>query len=335
MILYVLRRLATLVVIAAALSVIVFALIQALPGDPAVMRAGGVEATPESVARARQELGLDLPLAVQYGRFVRNVLVADFGRSLITRQPIAEALRLYLPATVELALVAMLLSCTIGVPAGMLAAVYRNRWPDRLIKPVSIFAASMPLYWLGLVAVLVFYRLLGLLPAGGRLGLTVVPPPFATGLFTVDSLLAGDPALFADAVHHLVLPAAVLSGLPLGTVLNVTRIAFLDVLGEAYINTARAKGLSEARVIAKHALKNAAVPIVTVAGLQLGQLLGGVILTETIFSWPGRGLYMVQAIDTVDYPVIMACTLVYSVAGGLLNFLVDLLYLRLNPRLAM
>lgn len=334
LIVYLARRLAYLVLVILGISMIVFLLVRALPGDPAVMAAGGADATPETIAHARKELGLDQPLIVQYGIFVRHVLTADFGRSLATRSPINVDLKSFVPATLELALAAIFISAVVGIPLGVLAAVFQGRWIDQLVKPSSIFVAAMPIYWLGLMAVLVFYRMLGLLPAGGRLGFTSTPPPAATGLFLVDSLLAGDLALFGDVLRHLVLPATVLSGVSVGVVLNVTRASFIDVLREPYMNTARAKGLSEARVLAKHGVKNAAIPIVTVIGLQLGQLMGGVVLTETIFSWPGVGLYMIRAIDTLDYPIVMACTLVYSISYAVLNLVVDLVYFALNPQIS-
>lgn len=334
MVMYVFRRLAYLGLLVLGMSVIVFLFVRALPGDPAVMAAGGVDATPETIAHATHELGLDRPLLVQYGIFVGSVFTGNFGRSLATRHPIGEDLRSFLPATVELAVAAICISTAIGVPLGIVAALRRNRWLDQLLKSLSVFTSSMPVYWVGLVAVLIFYRFVEILPAAGRLSFGSVPPPLVTGLLTVDSLLAGDLSLFGEALRHLVLPATVLSGISFGVTLNVTRAAFLEVLREPYINTARAKGLSELAVIAKHGLKNAAIPIVTVVGLQLGQLMGGVILTETIFSWPGLGLYLVRAIDTLDYPIIMTCTLVYSLAYGALNFIVDLLYLALNPQIS-
>jgi peptide/nickel transport system permease protein len=330
---YIFRRLAYLALVVLGMSVIVFGFVRVLPGDPAVMAAGGADATPETIAHARKELGLDQPLPVQYSIYVRNIFTGNFGRSLATRHPIGEDLRSFLPATIELALAAVCISALLGIPLGIVAAVRADRWLDQLARSLSIFASSMPVYWLGLVAVLVFYRFLGFLPAGGRLSFGVTPAPFVTGLYTVDGLLAGDLRLFGDALRHLALPATVLSGISFGMIFNVTRASFLEVLKEPYINTARAKGLGELAVIAKHGLKNAAIPIVTVIGLQLGQLMGGVVLTETIFSWPGLGLYMVRAVDTLDYPIIMTCTLVYSLAYGILNFIVDLAYLALNPQI--
>jgi peptide/nickel transport system permease protein len=210
--------------------------------------------------------------------------------------------------------------------------VRAGRWLDRLITPGSVFLGSMPIFWLGLMAVLVFYRVLDLLPAGGRLTVGLTPPSVVTGMLLIDTLLARNLGVFADALRHLILPACILSLISLAMITRVTRAAMLDILHEDYLRTARAKGLSETTVVLKHALRNASVPIVTVVGIQLGQLIGGVVVTETIFSWPGLGLYAVTAVENQDYPAIMAFTLLTTVVYVVINLLVDLLYPLLNPQ---
>jgi len=331
---YLARRLGSLVLVLLGMSVIVFLLLRSLPGDPAVMAAGGADATAEAIAKVREEMGLDEPLVVQYTLFVRNLLRGDLGRSIVTRREVLEDLKAFLPATVELAVASVFLACLVGIPMGVLSAVYRGRWLDALFKPLSVFAASMPVYWLGLMAILMFYGLLGWLPAGGRLSAGNVMPVQVTGLFTVDALLTGRPDLLWDALRHLALPAVVLSGISLGNIANLTRATMLEALAEPFIVTARGKGLPEAAVVMRHAFRNITMPVVTVVGLQLGQLMGGVVLTETIFSWPGLGLYAVSALDNFDYPILMVFTLVYSALYAGINILVDLLCALLNPQLS-
>src|SRR3989449_10873606 len=328
----VLRRLPLLALLLAAISAAVFGLLQYFPGDPAFIPAGGGDATPEMIEHARARLGLDRPMWVRYFLYMRSALTGDFGRSLVNRKPVIEDLRAFWPASAELALAAITISAVVGIPLGVLSAVRAGRWLDRLITPGSAFLGSMPIFWLGLMAVLVFYRVLDLLPAGGRLTVGVTPPPAVTGLLLIDSVLARDLAMFADALRHLILPASILSAISLAMITRVTRAAMLDILHEDYLRTARAKGLAESRVVLKHALRNASVPILTVVGLQLGQLIGGVVITETIFSWPGLGLYAVTAVENQDYPALMAFTLVTTVVYVLINLLVDLLYPLLNPQ---
>ena len=328
----ILQRVPLLVILLAAISLAVFMLAQQLPGDPAFIAAGGGDATPEMIAHARERLGLDRPGWVRYLYYMRNALQGDFGRSMVNSKPVIEDIRKFWPASLELALAAIAISAAAGIPLGVLSAVHAGRWLDRLITPGSVFLGSMPIFWLGLMAVLVFYRLLDLLPAGGRLSVSMAPPAAVTGMYLADSLLARDVAVFGDALRHLILPASILSVISLAMITRVTRAAMLDILHEDYLRTARAKGVPELRVVLKHALRNASVPILTVVGLQLGQLIGGVVITETIFSWPGLGLYAVTAVENQDYPALMAFTLVTTVVYVLINLLVDLLYPLLNPQ---
>ena len=328
----ILRRLPLLALLLAGISLAAFLLTQQLPGDPAFIAAGGGEATPEMIAHARARLGLDRPLWVQYLLYMRGALQGDFGRSMVNARPVIEDLRKFWPASLELALAAIAISAVVGIPLGVASAVRAGRWLDRLITPGSVFLGSMPIFWLGLMAVLVFYRMLDVLPAGGRLTVGATPPPAVTGLFVIDALLARDLAVFGDAVRHLVLPASILSVVSLAMITRVTRAAMLDILHEDYLRTARAKGLAEPIVVLKHGLRNASVPILTVVGIQLGQLIGGVVITETIFSWPGLGLYAVTAVENQDYPAIIAFTLVTTVVYVGINLVVDLLYPVLNPQ---
>ena len=328
----ILRRLPLLALLLAGISLAAFLLTQQLPGDPAFIAAGGGEATPEMIAHARARLGLDRPLWVQYLLYMRGALQGDFGRSMVNARPVIEDLRKFWPASLELALAAIAISAVVGIPLGVASAVRAGRWLDRLITPGSVFLGSMPIFWLGLMAVLVFYRMLDVLPAGGRLTVGAAPPPAVTGLFVIDALLARDLAVFGDAVRHLVLPASILSVVSLAMITRVTRAAMLDILHEDYLRTARAKGLAEPIVVLKHGLRNASVPILTVVGIQLGQLIGGVVITETIFSWPGLGLYAVTAVENQDYPAIIAFTLVTTVVYVGINLVVDLLYPVLNPQ---
>jgi peptide/nickel transport system permease protein len=328
----ILQRVPLLVILLAAISLAVFMLAQQLPGDPAFIAAGGGDATPEMIAHARERLGLDRPGWVRYLYYMRNALQGDFGRSMVNSKPVIEDIRKFWPASLELALAAIAISAAAGIPLGVLSAVRAGCWLDRLITPGSVFLGSMPIFWLGLMAVLVFYRVLDLLPAGGRLSVSTAPPATVTGLYLADALLARDVAVFGDALRHLILPASILSVISLAMITRVTRAAMLDILHEDYLRTARAKGVPESRVVLKHALRNASVPILTVVGLQLGQLIGGVVITETIFSWPGLGLYAVTAVENQDYPALMAFTLVTTVVYVLINLLVDLLYPLLNPQ---
>lgn len=328
-----LRRLPLLVLLLAAISAAVFTLTQYLPGDPAFIAAGGGDATPEMVEHARARLGLDRPMGIRYLLYMRNALTGDLGRSLVNRRPVIEDLRAFWPASVELALAAIAISAVVGIPLGVLSAVWAGRWIDRLITPGSVFLGSMPIFWLGLMAVLVFYRMLDVLPAGGRLTVGVTPPPAVTGMLLIDALLARDLRVFVDALRHLVLPACILSVISLAMVTRVTRAAMLDVLHEDYLRTARAKGLSESLVILKHGLRNAAVPVLTVLGIQLGQLIGGVVVTETIFSWPGIGKLTIDATRAFDYPILMGVLLITAALVVLANLLADIAYAFVDPRI--
>lgn len=334
MLLFVARRLFELVFVVFGMSLMMFLITHALPGDPARVAAGGVEATAEMIRIAGEELGLNRPLPMQYGLYVQRVLTGDFGRSIVTRRRILDDLREYFPATAELALAAVLLACVVGVPLGMVSALRKGKLVDHVTRVVALFGISMPIFWLGLVAILLFYVWLGLLPPGGRIDYVLTPPARVTGLYTIDSLLAGDLERFGSALKHLVLPAIVLSSVSLAFIARMTRSCMLEVLSEDYVRTARAKGVAERGVVGKHALRNAAVPVVVTIGLQLGTLMGGAVLTETIFTWPGVGTYAIAAVENQDYPALMGFAVAFSLLYAVINMAVDVSMAWLNPRVS-
>jgi peptide/nickel transport system permease protein len=330
---YVLRRLLGLVPVLFGITLLVFTFLQLIPGDPA-QAILGERGTPEQLEALREKLGLNRPLYVQYLTFVKNVLTGDLGTSAVSTIPVTEELKRRWPATFELALSATLVAVALGIPVGILAAVRKNSLLDTLSMSLSLVGVSMPVFWLGLLLVYLFAVNLHWLPTGGRLStdLSIDFRPL-TGFLLLDSLLQAKAAVFADALRHLVLPALTLGTIPLAILTRITRSAMLEVLSQDYVRTARAKGLSERAVILKHALKNALLPVVTIIGLQFGTLLGGAILTETIFSWPGIGSYIYEGILNRDYPVVQAGVLVVATVFVLVNLLVDLSYALLDPRI--
>ncbi|GLV47792.1 peptide ABC transporter permease [Thermus sp. LT1-2-5] len=330
---YIVRRLLGLVPVLFGITLLVFLFLQLIPGDPA-QAILGERGTPEQLAALREKLGLNRPLYVQYLTFVRNVLTGDLGTSAVSTIPVAEELKRRWPATFELALAATLVAVVLGIPVGTLAAVRKNSLLDTLSMSLSLVGVSMPVFWLGLLLVYLFAVNLHWLPTGGRLStdLAIDFRPI-TGFLLLDGLLTGQPQVLGDALKHLILPALTLGTIPLAILTRITRSAMLEVLSQDYVRTARAKGLAERQVILKHALKNALLPVVTIIGLQFGTLLGGAILTETIFSWPGIGSYIYEGILNRDYPVVQAGVLVVATAFVLVNLLVDLSYALLDPRI--
>ena len=330
---YIARRLLNLIPVLLGITLLVFTFLHLIPGDPAVVMAGE-RATPEQVAALREQLGLNQPLPVQYLVFLGNLLRLNFGTSIISGVPIAEEIRTRWPATFELSVAAMLVATIIGIPAGVLAAVRKNSAVDNLTMSGSLLGVSLPVYWLGLLLVYLFAVNLQWLPPSGRIsidaGLNFKP---ITGFYVLDSWLQGDFRALQDALAHLILPAITLGTIPLAILARITRSAMLEVLSQDYIRTARAKGLLERWVILKHALKNALLPVVTIIGLQFGTLLGGAILTETIFSWPGIGSWIYEGILSRDYPVVQAGVVFVAVAFVLINLLVDLSYAFFDPRI--
>ena len=329
---FVLARLGLAVPTFVGLTLIAFFLIRIVPGDPIETMAGERGIDPARHAELLREYGLDQPLFVQYGRYIGRVLHGDLGRSIVTREPVIAEFATLFPATVELALSAMLFALALGLPAGILAAVYRNSIFDHGVMGLSLTGYSMPIFWWGLLLILLFSVELDLTPVSGRIDVQYFVEP-VTGFLLIDSVLSGEDGAFASALSHLVLPAIVLGTVPLAVIARMTRSAMLEVLGEDYIRTARAKGLSPLRVIALHALRNALIPVVTAIGLQIGVLFTGAILTETIFSWPGVGKWLIEAINRRDYPVLQGGILLIGTVVMAVNLAVDLTYGLINPRI--
>lgn len=329
---FILTRVSLVIPTFLGITFLTFILIRLVPGDPIEVRVGERGIAPERLAQFRHELGLDLPLWRQFLDYVWNVMTGDFGVSLITHNSVLSEFVTLFPATLELALAAMLFATLIGLPAGILAAVKRGSLFDHGVMGVSLTGYSMPIFWWGLLLILFFSVGLGWTPVSGRLDLLYYIEP-TTGFMLIDTLLVGEYDAFWSALHHLILPTIVLGTVPLAVVARMTRSAMLEVLGEDYIRTAHAKGLSDSRVVGLHALRNALIPVVTVIGLQVGTLLGGAILTETIFSWPGIGKWLIESIGRRDYPALQGGVLLIATSVIAVNLLVDVLYGVLNPRI--
>ena len=332
MIRFLLTRFSLIIPTFIGMTLVAFFLIRMVPGDPIETLAGerGIDA--ERHALLLKEYGLDRPVIVQYGAYIAKVLQGDLGTSLITHAPVLEEFKALFPATIELAVCAILFALLIGIPAGIIAAVKRNSFLDHGVMGVSLTGYSMPIFWWGLLLILLFSVQLDLTPVSGRISVMYYIEP-VTGFLLIDTWLAGDKDAFWSAVSHLILPTIVLGTNPLAVIARMTRSAMLEVLGEDYIRTARAKGLSNLRVVAVHALRNALIPVVTVIGLQIGVLFTGAILTETIFSWPGVGKWMIEAIGRRDYPVLQGGMLLLGIIVMLTNLLVDVTYGIINPRI--
>lgn len=331
MLIYVARRLASLALTLVGLSMVVFAIARLLPGDPAKL-AAGPQASAAEIAALAAEYGLDRPLHEQYWRWAGGLLRGDWGTSILNRRPVAEELAAYLPATLELVIAALAFAIIIGIPAGLISGVYANRWPDVLSRTVSLGLISVPRFFLGLLLQLGFAMWLGLLPLGGRFPLVEPPPEHVTGFYTLDALITGDIEGFAIAFHHLLLPALCLSLSPLATITRMMRAATVEALQQDWVMTERALGLSPGLIVGKYVLRNAASSSLTVIGLYVGWLLGGTVLVETVFDWPGIGLYATRAITTQDFAPIVAVTLVVGAIFVSVNLVVDLLYGVLNPK---
>ncbi|MBA2598830.1 MAG: ABC transporter permease [Chloroflexia bacterium] len=327
------RRMIFLVFVLFGLSLMTFSLSHIIPGDPARLMAGP-RASKSAVAKIREQYGLNDSLPVQYVSYLRNLSQGDLGTSFTTRRPVAEDLKRYLPATIELGALAFVMSTLIGVPLGVISSVRRDKLPDHIARFVSISGLAMPVFWLAIMAQFIFFGRLGWLPDGARIPIGMDAPPTITGLYTIDSLIAGDWATFRLSLIHLIMPATVLAYGSLAVVTRMVRGGMLEVLNQDYIRTARAKGITPGNVIFGHAVKNAMLPTVTSLGLQVGLLLSGAFLVEIVFSWPGIGRYAVEAIQRLDYNATMATTLVIALIFVLMNLFVDILYLFLDPRIA-
>jgi peptide/nickel transport system permease protein len=311
-------------------SVVVFVMVRAIPGDPAQILLGQA-ATPDQVADVRERLGLNEPLPTQYFLFIRDALTGDLGDSLAFGQPVTTVLIERFPATLELTLAALLFAVAVGVPIGVIAAVRQYSLLDKITSVIALTGVSMPVFWLALVLVVVFTVQLDWLPFPGRVGGDVSFTSY-TGLYLLDTLITFNLPAFWDVLRHLILPAVALGTIPMAVITRMTRSSMLEVMGEDYVRTARAKGVVPWRVVFRHALRNAMLPTITVIGLQFGLLMGGAILTETIFGWPGVGQTAIESVNRRDYAMIQGIVLYGATLFVLVNLLVDVLYAVLDPR---
>ncbi len=328
------RRLLLMIPILVGITLVAFVVSHAVPADPIIANLGQrAQDDPGIVARYRHEWGLDQSLPVQYLIYVWNLIHGNLGVSITSRRPVSTDLRQYFPATLELATAATIFSVIIGIPLGVLAAVRRNRPADHLSRLISLIGISTPVFWLGLLALIIFYYHLGWFPGAGQIDVGVRVPRTITGMLVLDSLIEGDWPALTNGLWHLVLPAVVLGSYTLGIVTRMTRGSMLEVLAQDYIRTARAKGVRRGAVVFRHALRNALIPTLTLVGLAYGSLLSGAVLTETIFSWPGIGRYATTTAGSLDFPAIMGVALLTAFIFVVLNLIVDVLYGVLNPQI--
>ncbi|BCH29262.1 peptide ABC transporter permease [Mesorhizobium sp. L-8-10] len=328
---FILRRLLLLIPVIVGLTVIMFAIARLLPGDPVAL-AAGPNATKAEIEALAVEYGLDKPVWVQYANYVSGLVHGDLGTSLLTRRPVAADIAAYLPATLELVFAAMFIAVAVGIPLGLVTAVWRNRWPDYLAQVGAIGAISMPRFFLGLLLQLCFAMWLMWLPLGGRLPIVVIPPPTVTGFLTIDSLIAGNWTAFTLSLRHLALPAIAMSLSPLATIMRMMRSSTIEVMQQDYVMTARALGLSSTKIVTKYVARNAVSATLTVIGLYFGWLLGGTVLVETVFDWPGLGLYATKAIVSQDMMPVIGVALVIGLLFVIANLVIDILYGVINPK---
>ena len=332
---FIFRRLGLVIPTFIGITLLTFAFVHLIPGDPIMIMAGERGISPERHALLMHQFGLDLPIWKQYFIYINGVLHGDLGISLSSRTPVWNEFIPRFQATLELGICAMLFAIVVGIPVGIIAAVKRGSIFDHTAVSISLAGYSMPIFWWGIMLIMFVSVKLNLLPVSGRISDVVFldeSKPL-TGFMLVDTLLWGEPGDFKDAIQHIILPAVVLGTIPLAVIVRMTLSAMLEVLGEDYIRTARAKGLTPLRVILVHALRNAMLPVITIIGLQVGSLLAGAILTETIFSWPGLGRWLIEALQRRDYPVVQGGVLLIAILIIAVNFIVDILYGVVNPRI--
>lgn len=329
---YIASRLLVLVPTVLGIVLLAFFLVRQLHGDAVEARSGERGITTEQLAERRHALGLDRPLYEQFGVYLGQLMQGDLGKSYVTQRPVIDEFVELFPATIELSVVAMIFAVVIGLPAGILAALTRGSILDHGVMGAALAGYSMPIFWWAILLIVLFSNILGLTPVSGRLDVLYYIEP-TTGFMLIDTLLSDEPESFWSALRHLILPSIVLGTIPLAVIARMTRSAMLEVLGEDYIRTARAKGLSPFRVVWVHALRNALIPVITVIGLQVGTLLAGAVLTETIFSWPGVGKWLIDAIGRRDFPAVQGGILLIAVTIIAVNLAVDLLYGLINPRI--
>lgn len=329
---YVLRRILLTIPVLFGVIVITFVVSHLIPGDPARLMAGP-HAPPEVILNLRLKMGLDKPIYEQFFVYFSDLLHGDFGMSITTRRPVLDDLMRFFPATLELTIASMILSVAVGIPLGIVSATRHNKIPDHVSRIFSLTGVATPVFWSGLMVLLVFYYILGLVPGPGRLDVGVPMPRQITGLLVLDSILAGNLQAFVNSIGHLILPTAVLAFSTMGMIVRMVRSSMLEVLREDYIVMARSKGLPERTVVYRHAFKNALIPTITLTGLIFGSLLSGTVLVETIFSWPGIGRYAVTAITYLDFAAVMGYTLIVTLVYIVVNLCVDVLYAIVDPRI--
>lgn len=330
---FLVARVTTMLVMALLATLVVFLITNTVPGDPVLAQLGDQAASdPAFVAQWRHDYGLDRPLWERYFIFLKGLSHGDLGKSIHSQRPVLDDIEEYTPATLELGTVAFILTLIVGIPLGILAAVKRDSWIDHLARVVSLLGVSSPTFWLAFILLAVFYGYFQIAPGPGRLDPIALPPPTVTGFYLINSALAGDWDTFQDAAAHLVLPSIVLAAATIGLITRTTRASMLEAIRQDYVRMGRAKGLRERRVILGHVLPNALVPVVTLGGLAYANLLTGAVLTETVFAWPGLGRYTFLSAAALDFPAIMAITLIVAVTYLVVNLITDISYALLDPR---
>lgn len=329
---FIVRRLLLLIPVLIGVTIITFVISHVIPADPAIAFAGGPKAQPETIERIREELHLNEPIYIQYFYYLNDLIHFNLGKSYLESRPVTDALSQYFPATFELTVIAMLISIPLGIIGGIISAIRRNKLSDQITRFIAIIGYSLPIFWLALMFQYLFAYQFPILPLEGRLGIGLAAPDSITGLYILDSILTGNLETLGSSLYHIFMPAFTLGFATLALILRMTRSSMLEVMGMDYIRTARAKGLSERKVIFKHALRNALIPTVTVSGLQFGALLGGAVLTESIFNWPGMGRFAANAVLGLDFNSVMGFTLVVAIIYVIANLIVDLLYAVIDPR---
>ncbi len=330
---YVLRRLLFTAILLFGVTIMVFLISHLVPSDPVSTNLSqSALSDPEIVAAYREKWGLDKPLYEQYFIYLKGLLKGDLGTSIRTNRPVLEDLATYFPATLELSIAAMIVAVIFGIIFGILSAIYRNKWIDQIVRAISVAGVSIPSFWFALLMLYVFFYKFGLFPGPGRVGSRTIAPTGGTGLYILDALVSGNSALFSDALSHIILPSIVLGFFTMGLITRQTRSNLLEVMSMDYIRTAKAKGLSRAQIVRKHALGNAIIPVITVAGMGFCNLLGGMVFVEKIFAWPGIGQYAYLSATTLDFPAICGVSLLIAVNYVVINLVIDLLYGIIDPR---
>ncbi|MEH7503002.1 ABC transporter permease [Neobacillus drentensis] len=329
---YIVKRILLMIPILVGISLLTFFISNTIPGDPARLAAGPY-ADAKVIEELRETMGLNDPIYVQYGHYIKDLLSGDLGNSNYSHQPVMKDLKQYFPATLELTLFSMVITILIGIPLGVISASKKDKLADQMARVMALVGVAMPAFWLGIIFLLFFYLQLGVLPGSGRLDTGLVPPETITGMYTVDALLTGNWTVFTSAFIHLILPGITQAAVTIGMLTRMTRSSMLEVLKSDYIRSAFAKGGSEKRVLYGHALRNGMMPILTLLGMTFGHSLGGSVLVESVFSWPGLGKYAVNAITYLDFPAVMAVTILIAVLFIIVNLIIDILYQVVDPRL--